>query len=80
MLEGTVPHRMRIATEIDRPGSYWYYEWAGGPPELVEVTGTQYVTMRVRFRGQRKESALQDLHGCFVGPVTRTSESSHLPD
>ena len=74
-----MPHRMRIATEIDRPGYYWYYEWAGGPPELVEVTGTQYVTMRVRFRGLRKEAALHDLNGSFVGPVARTSDSPQLP-
>jgi len=66
---------MRIATELDQPGYYWYYEWAGGPPELVEVTGTQCAMMNVRFRGARKEEALQNLYGSFVGPVSRTSVS-----
>lgn len=67
-----MPHRMRIATEIHQPGYYWYYEWAGGPPKLVEVRGTQSTTMKVCFRGPRKEEALLDLNGSFVGPVARS--------
>lgn len=63
---------MSIAPEVDQPGYYWYYEWVGGPPELVEVTGSQSMMMKVRFEKPRREAALQDLCGCFVGPVART--------
>lgn len=62
-------HRMRIATEIEEPGFYWYYEWAGGPPELVEVKGAAYLTMTVRFRPPRSDAALKSLYGSFIGPV-----------
>ena len=48
-------------------GFYWYLDAIGSPPQVVEVVGDD--VLMVRFTGRRREHALADLAGAFVGPL-----------
>ncbi|RYY61564.1 MAG: hypothetical protein EOO24_58975 [Comamonadaceae bacterium] len=59
---------MLLAHEIAETGSYFYFEFVGGAPELVEVV-VHDGALRATFVGERGQVELPTLSGCFEGPI-----------
>jgi hypothetical protein len=53
--------------DLNEPGFYWYLDALGSAPQVVEVVGSDALT--VRFAGRQGEDEVRELQGTFVGPL-----------
>jgi hypothetical protein len=53
--------------DVNDAGFYWYLDALGSAPQVVEVVGSDLLT--VRFAGRQGEDPVRDLLGTFVGPL-----------
>jgi hypothetical protein len=62
-------HRMHVAAEVWKPGTYEYRQEAGGAPVYVRVTQGP-LGLQVQLPDRRKAVGIETLEGTFDGPLS----------